>query len=725
MGCMQEMDDQENVCPHCGYEEGTAPLEACHIVPGTILQERYVIGRVIGFGGFGVTYLAYDQVLEKRIAIKEYLPGEFSTRMPNQLMVTIYSGDKEEQYLTGREKFIDEAVRLAKFQSVPEVVHVYDCFEDNQTAYIVMEYLEGETLKGKLEREGRLSVEQALPIVLDVLHALEAVHEENILHRDIAPDNIFITSEGQVKLLDFGAARFATTTHSRSLTVLIKPGYAPEEQYRSRGDQGTWTDVYATAATFYRMITGVVPEDALERAVKDTVKEPSRLGVKIGPNTEAALMNALNVKIDGRTQTAKQFEEELMSNVVKRVVVKKQQVDIGKWPPGVKAAVAAGIMGIAVFAGLIATGVIHFDVAQWGGNLVPEGKTRVPNVVNEEMETAIDRGSQANLTVQVYDKQYSNEIPRDRVLSQNLRSGSLVDVNETLGIVISAGIEKTRVPGVLGVEAQTGIQMLKDADLVVVSEEKEYRAAPGTIGWQSLEADTETDTGTEIEIIVSKGIPGGDSAKKEMIEDLTGMDFEEASDKMLEKYLYVVNSRREYHEEIPAGSIISQSPGAGIYLNQNPNIEVVVSLGRELMTVPDVQYKTQDEAMAMLEEAGLTADIRREASAAVAAGSVIRQETAPGGQLEKGSPVVIYVSTGASVRRPDNGNRGSGQRQEQQTEAPPAEQPQGPLEPGVSSWQTETSAEAPAETPAEVPLAAPGSGAENNPDRNSAFDLLY
>ena len=135
-----------------------------------------------------------------------------------------------------------------------------------------MEYLEGETLKTRLEKNGAMSVEQALPILFDVLHALEAVHEEGILHRDVSPDNIFITKEGQVKLLDFGAARFATTTHSRSLTVLIKPGFAPEEQYRSRGDQGPWTDVYATAATFYKMITGITPEDALERSVRDTVK---------------------------------------------------------------------------------------------------------------------------------------------------------------------------------------------------------------------------------------------------------------------------------------------------------------------------------------------------------------------------------------------------------------------------------------------------------------------
>lgn len=707
MGCMEKLEESETICSHCGYKKGTPPLEAYHINPGAVLKERYIIGRVIGFGGFGVTYLAYDTVLEKRIAIKEYLPGEFSTRMPNQLKVTIYSGDKEEQFLTGRKKFIDEAVRLAKFQNVQEVVHVYDCFEDNQTAYIVMEYLEGETLKGRLEREGKMSVEQAMPIILDVLHALEAVHEEQILHRDIAPDNIFITSEGQVKLLDFGAARFATTTHSRSLTVLIKPGYAPEEQYRSRGDQGTWTDVYAVAATFYRMITGIVPEDALERSVKDTVKEPSRLGVKIGPNTEAALMNALNVKIDGRTQTAKQFEDELMANVVKRVVVKTQQVDIGKWPLWVKAAALAGGAGIAVFAGLIMTGVIHFDVAQWGGNALPDGKTRVPNVVNEEMETAVQRGEQARLTVQVYDKQYSNEIPKDRVLSQDIKGGTVVDVDGILGIIISAGIEKTQIPNVIGMESENGIQRLKDAGLVVASREEEYRAAPGTIGWQSLDADTETETGTRIEVIVSRGISGGNSSKVEVLDDVVGMDYETAADQMLEKYLYLVNIGAEYSDEIPAGSILRQKPEPGSRLNQNSNIQVVLSLGKELMNVPDVQYKTQEEAVAMLEASGLIAEIRQESSTTVAAGNVIRQDTEAGTKLEKGGTVIIYISTGVPVPRQNNNGRRENDNSGAGQAPPPAQPP-----------QTEA---APPPTQAPPPQTqAPAA----DPGRNPAFDLL-
>lgn len=684
MGCMESYDDQLTVCPHCGYEHGTPAQEAYQITPGTILAERYIIGRVLGFGGFGVTYIGWDKTLEKRVAVKEYLPGEFSTRMPGQTKLTIYSGDKEEQFLTGREKFIDEARRLAKFQQVPEIIRIYDCFEENNTAYIVMEYLSGESLKEKLEWEGKMTVEQALPIILDVLHGLEAVHKEGILHRDIAPDNIYITNEGQVKLLDFGAARFATTTHSRSLTVLIKPGFAPEEQYRSRGDQGPWTDVYAVAATFYRMITGETPEDALERAAKDTVRPPSKLQVKIGPNTENAIMNALNVKIQGRTQSAEQFEAELLANVVKRVVVKKTRVDIGKWPLWVKISSGLAALGIAVFISLIAGGIIRFDISKWGAQNVPEGKTRIPNLVNEEMEDAVTRGENANLTVQVYDKQYSKDIPADKVLSQTIKSGTVVDVKETLGIIISAGIEKTYVPNVIGMEEEEALSQLKEAGLVVKSESREYRAAPGTIGWQSLDSGAEVDTGTAIELIVSTGIKGGNSRLEEELKDLTGLNFDEAADELLAKYLYLVKIDTQYSDVFPEGTIISQETKAESKIPQNSNVKVVVSLGKEMVYVADLQFKTEAEARALLEEAQLAAEIYYEANSNVASGNVIRQDTNAGQSVEKGSSVVFYVSTGPASRTPQRNptetTRPTGGREVQTAPAPVTNVPELPRE---------------------------------------------
>ena len=215
--------------------------------------------------------------MSQPVAIKEYLPGEYSTRMPGQTAITVYSGERTKQFQEGKQKFSDEAKRLAKVESIESVVKIIDTLEVNETAYIVMEYLEGETLGSRLKRENVLPVFEAIEIISPILDTLDKVHKENILYRDISPDNIFLCNDGRIKLLDFGAARYAATGYSKSLSVLLKPGYSPEEQYRSRGKQGAWSDVYATAATLYRMVTGTVPEDALERTIKYTVKDPHKL----------------------------------------------------------------------------------------------------------------------------------------------------------------------------------------------------------------------------------------------------------------------------------------------------------------------------------------------------------------------------------------------------------------------------------------------------------------
>ncbi|MDR2931722.1 MAG: serine/threonine protein kinase, partial [Oscillospiraceae bacterium] len=307
MGCMERIDDTADICPLCGYKKGTPPREAYHLPPETILRGRYIVGRVIGYGGFGVTYIGLDAQLERKIAIKEFLPSDFATRMPGDINVTVYANDAQEQFEAGLKSFVDEAHRLARFNSKPGIVDIYDSFSENLTAYIVMQFLDGKTVKQIMQEEGAFPYERARDIILPVLKTLQDVHQENVIHRDIAPDNIFITKDGEVKLLDFGAARYATTFHSKSLSVILKPGYAPEEQYRSRGNQGAWTDVYATAATFYKMITGVTPEESMERAMKDTVQEPSRLGVAVPKNAETAIMNAMNVRIEDRTQSAEEF----------------------------------------------------------------------------------------------------------------------------------------------------------------------------------------------------------------------------------------------------------------------------------------------------------------------------------------------------------------------------------------------------------------------------------
>jgi serine/threonine protein kinase/tetratricopeptide (TPR) repeat protein len=284
-----------------------------YLPQGTELNSRYVIETLLGHGGFGITYSAYDKVLNVRVAVKEYLPRQLATRAEGRTQVSIYSGEARKHFDYGLRKFLEEAQSVARFAHHPNVVSARDYFEANGTAYMVMEYIEGVTLKEYLEKKGgRISFEEAKGIMMPVMDALREVHQGGLLHRDISPDNIYITSSAQVKILDFGAARYFAGEQSKSLSVILKPGYAPEEQYRSSGKQGSWTDVYAVGATIYKALTGKTPPDALDRKEEDTLEPPSRLGVSIPPPAEQALLQALAVTASRRFQSMGEFQKALL-----------------------------------------------------------------------------------------------------------------------------------------------------------------------------------------------------------------------------------------------------------------------------------------------------------------------------------------------------------------------------------------------------------------------------
>lgn len=651
MGCMEEYDDQFDVCPHCGYIKGTPAKEAYHIAPGSILEQRYIVGRVLGFGGFGITYIGYDKLLEHKVAIKEYMPSEFSTRMPDQQYVTIYSGEREEQFKTGLQKVLDEAKRLAKFQSEPGIVHIFDCFEANNTAYIIMEYLDGESLKEKLDRDGKMTVDEAMPVILSVLSALKKVHAVGIIHRDIAPDNIYLLKNGEVKLLDFGAARYATTKHSKSLSVIIKPGYAPEEQYRSRGDQGPWTDVYALSATLYKMITGIRPEDAMERGIKDELKKPSKLGVKIEKSTETAIMNALNIKIEERTQSAEEFETELLAAEVTEKSVRHEKNDVGKVPGWVKVVSGISAAVVLLFMVLLATGVISFDISGTSALSIPDGQTRVPNVVGTERNEAENRIKEANLSLVYASIEASDEIGPGKILRQDVKSGTIVDEGTVVALTMSSGKGMARVPDLIGLTKADADKALAELELQAEYSEENAWTTPGTIAKQDIIAGAEIEKQELLKLTLSSGQKGGDGTLEVSVPDLAGMNSEKIESEMQKVHLYYGKSGEEYNSEIPKGAVIRQSPKAGGRVFQNSSIQVVLSLGKELIDIPNLEMQKEADAAKMLEALGLQANIQYEADAQYEAGVVIRQDEKDNA-VEKGSVITFYVSTGAPVTEP-------------------------------------------------------------------------
>ena len=540
--CFKEYDSDYEICPYCGYVENTTVAEPQYLLPGTtLLSGRYLVGTVIGAGGFGVTYAAWDNVLNQKVAIKEYMPGEFSTRAPGETKISVYGGEKTEQFGTGKDKFFEESRRLAKFRDVPGIVHIYNVFEENGTVYIVMEFLEGETLAERLKRDKKIPEQEAVQIVLPVLQALTVVHKEGILHRDIAPNNIFLLKDGSVKLLDFGAARSATGTHSKSLTVLYKEGFTPEEQYRSRGDQGPWTDVYAVAATLYRMLTGTVPPGALERRRKDTLKEPSKAGAKVSRTVDAALMNALNVDVKYRTQSAEQFLLELTGQTkVKEHFVRTIEKKVGKIPLQVKLLAGALTVSIVTFLGLLIGGVIQFDVSGFGNYLVPEGKSRVPNIVNKEVETAEELLGKRQLTIKIMDKQFSEEIPKDRILTQSFDAGKIVELDTVVEVVVSGGEKnaengyvpkenETYVPDVQYKTLEEAQKLIEEAGMVAdVQYRMDETVDAERIIEQSLEAGSLVSKGESLSFWVNGKDPAVVAAREE--EERQRQEAEEAEE---------------------------------------------------------------------------------------------------------------------------------------------------------------------------------------------------
>jgi serine/threonine protein kinase len=311
-GCMKEKG-AGIICPNCGYANGSIPESDLHLPLGTVLQEKCILGRVLGQGGFGITYLAWDKILNIKLANKEYLPQQLAYRTDANTVVKIYKSSLAADFSYGLNKFLQEARTLARFNEHPNIVTVRDYFESNNTAYLVMNYHQGVTLQYYLDSKGgKIQVEQALKIFMPVLDALKEVNAVGILHRDISPDNLLIDKTGRVILIDFGAARQAMGDQSRSLSVIMKAGYSPEEQYRSKGKQGSWTDIYALAATLYRAITGIMPPESLDRLADDALVRPSKLGVEITSQQEETLLKALAVKADDRYKEVSEMQNELL-----------------------------------------------------------------------------------------------------------------------------------------------------------------------------------------------------------------------------------------------------------------------------------------------------------------------------------------------------------------------------------------------------------------------------
>ena len=459
INCMRERRNPDGVCEFCGFDVRTFELPRHHMRPFTILAGKYLIGKAIGEGGFGITYLGMDLNLEVRVAIKEYYPQGFAVRdsRTNDSTVWSYSESTQTFFEEGCEKFINEAKTIAKFRELPEIVGVTDFFRENQTAYIVMEYLDGQTLKQYLKANGgKIPAENVVRMMRPLIASLGKLHSQNLIHRDISPDNIMLMKNGSIKILDFGGAREFASQDGRSMSVLVKHGYAPEEQYRSRGDQGPWTDVYALCATMYRCITGEIPPNALDRLYQDELKPISSFGETCPKYIEKAITKGLNVRKDGRYQSMEELYEALYKEQKKpekapkpgkkdRQKKEKPEDEKDSKQPDKKKKIMVAVAAVVVAAGVAAAAGVGMKMKQSGEEKVVAEVAVTPeeagnSTESEEADNGEDFSGEPEDDLSMSDQ---SEIEEQSVLEEQADLEAVESMDDDFGMDMEGATEVT------------------------------------------------------------------------------------------------------------------------------------------------------------------------------------------------------------------------------------------------------------------------------------------
>lgn len=647
--CMKEISDSQ-VCPYCGYDLSSEQENKQYLPQGTGLGEIYTIGTVIGAGGFGVTYIGWDNSLNRTVAIKEYFPSSLSTRIPGQTAISAFSGEKQQIFNHGKERFIEEAYILMKFTGEEGIVSVYDVIEANGTVYMVMEYVEGETLKKSIEDHGPVSEEKLLNFIVPMLLSLKYVHNAGYTHRDISPDNIICKPDGSVKLLDFGAARYSVMEESKSLSVIIKQGYTPVEQYQSHGKQGAYTDIYAVGATMYKALTGITPDESLERMVKETLKKPSQCGVHVSENTENAVMAALNIRAEDRPQTIDEFLS-ILTGEKKGVIIAPKRPK-----KGLIIAIVAALV-VAIGAGTMVWSFINGKTTDPVDEIGDDGKIEVPNATNKTESDAekLLSDNQLNMIVSgglLYDAEMIEQgyIEENIVVKQDPVAGTSVDPNSDVGVILSKGKKKEYVPSVTDKLLETAVNDFEKngfGDNFEINIEEKYSDTnmTGTVISQDISEDTAVDFDGKITLTISLGRKDPlDSTSTITVDNYVGESFDKIKQELLKDNIYLVKSASIYSSEYPYGTIIFQSPDPGSEMRSGGAVYVITSLGVEKTRVPDLRYLPIEEAKELLMESGLSWKIKYVVDGSVSAGLVVEQKTDPGVKTPFGTEIELYVS---------------------------------------------------------------------------------
>jgi len=477
MGCMREKSEGAVKCLKCGYVDGS-PYLPSYLAPKTVLKERYLVGKVLSYNGSGATYIAFDMIMKCKVKIREYMPENLASRDKGDPQIKATAGS-EIQYKSLKMDFMDLARHLVKLNSLSEVEHVNDMFEENNTAYIVYEFVEGMTLAEFLKKNGGyISWEDTKQLFMPLLSCMSAIHTSEIIHRGISPETILVDRSGNLKLTAFDIA--PSRTARSELVAQLYAGYAAPEQYASSAWQGTFTDVYALAATIYRSLTGTMPIEAISRVSSDNLVSASALNSSIPKNVSNALASAMALSPEKRTETVSMLISQLSEVMDFGQTADEPEVNANEEAPKKKmkastryALIAAGIsLGVLVVIFIIlmlvlfpsdnkdkpssSAPITSSDMASSDAESELASSDvhylySVPNFVTKNIEPVLndkDYTDKFKLTVEYeYNEEYAEQI----VFEQSVEQGTPISENGTEIILkVSRGSKYRTLPDLVG-----------------------------------------------------------------------------------------------------------------------------------------------------------------------------------------------------------------------------------------------------------------------------------
>ena len=689
--CMEPLEEGQKICPKCQYQNELYYANPRCLKPGTLLNNRFYVGIVLGEGGFGVTYIGWDTILDMTVAIKEYFPANVASRDCTASLtndINIFGGRSEQEYKLGLERYIREARTLSKFHDLHGIVDIRDFFHENNTAYLVMEYLKGPTLEEHIKQYGRMKPEYVFQIMKPVMRSLEKIHQAGMVHRDISPDNIML-SDGCIKLIDFGAARLANNDNNKSLTVVLKRGFAPEEQYRSNGKQGPWTDVYAICATIYYMLTGKKPPESIERTYEDTLQSFDELEIPVDKEKSDALMKGLAPIYQNRYQSirdlcndlysdseippSQQFrkDQELLEIVEQEELEEESKKEVQK-------AIEDSIrIREEKKNEKEIPELMEYDqsesIAIWKNTKEPDNfasakeeqvkppvdiKAEEPPKPEEDSKPAELPKSEADVKPEEPPKSEADSKPAEssKYVAVSKDIDSLKPVNpkketDSRKSGYSGAKENDRSPRkiVITIAAVLGVVIIVVAGRMIYKGTSPSKPVQNEIKKESsVDPSTSADVSSETDNTVQTTEP---------VEEITMVDVKKktlqaakAAINSLEDQELQVTASQEYSDKIKKGCVIRQSISAGEKFEKGTKSEIklVISKGSKPVVVPSVLNIDKEKAIKKLHRKGLKYKILSyQYSSSYKKGAVMQQKIAAGKTVKKGKMVGLVISDGA------------------------------------------------------------------------------